>query len=186
MVFVIRELLNAVEERLAVLEVERVVIGVAYTAVRLSDGSVGLAATPSPGWGCRTHPRAGELARKSALNLAQGLLSVNPLDSALGLATVNAVLGKTAHPSPDPVEAMGIKNTDVVGVVGYIGPLVQALEGRAREVLVFERIPRGRACSPIERWKRSLAGAMWFSLPEQPSPTKRWGGFWNWPAAGWQ
>ena len=141
MVFVIRELLNAVEERLAVLEVERVVIGVAYTAVRLSDGSVGLAATPSPGWGCRTHPTAGELAGKSALNLAQGLLSVNPLYSALGLATVNAVLGKTARPSPDPVEAMGIKNTDVVGVVGYIDPLVQALEGRAREVLVFERDP---------------------------------------------
>jgi len=141
MVSIIRGLLDALEGRLSPLEVERVVIGVAYSAVRLSDGSLGLAATPPMTWGCRTHPKAGELAGKSALDLAEGLLSVDPLSSALGLATVNAVLGERACPSPDPVEAMGIKNTDVVGVVGYIGPLVRALERRAREVLVFERDP---------------------------------------------
>ena len=139
-VSVIRKLLDAVEERLSPLEVERVVIG-AYSAVLLSDGSLGLAATLFRLGRCRTHPKAGELAGKGALELAQGLLSVDPLDSALGLATVNAVLGDGACPSPDPVEAMQIKNTDVVGVVGYMSPLVRALEGRTREVLVFERDP---------------------------------------------
>ena len=140
-VSVVRKLLDVVEERLSPLEVKRVVIGVVYSAVLLSNGSLGLAATPLSLGRCRTHPKAGELAGRGALELAQGLLSVDPLDSALGLATVNAVLGDGACPSPDPVEAMQIKNTDVVGVVGYIGPLVRALEGRAREVLVFERDP---------------------------------------------
>ncbi len=65
----------------------------------------------------------------------------DPLDSALGLAVVNAVLGEGARPSPDPVEAMGVRREEVVGVVGYIGPLIRALEGRAQEVLVFERDP---------------------------------------------
>ncbi len=141
MVSPIEELLDAAEGRLSELKVERIVIGLAYSAVLLSDGSLGLAATPHVVWGCRTHPAAGELAGRRATELARGLLSPNPLDSTLGLATVNAVLGEGARPSPDPLEALGVESTHVVGVVGYIGPLIRALEGRVKEVLVFERDP---------------------------------------------
>ncbi|HHE48100.1 MAG TPA: hypothetical protein ENL11_04125, partial [Candidatus Acetothermia bacterium] len=42
-------LLEASEETLARLRVERVVIGLAYTGVLLSDGRCGLAATPHEG-----------------------------------------------------------------------------------------------------------------------------------------
>ena len=135
----VADLLTAVERKLSELRVERVAIGLAYTAVLLSDGRLGLAATPREGGGCRAYRRAGELAGMGALELARGLLSADPLESVLGLAAVNAVLGEGARPSPDPVEAMGVGKGDVVGVVGYIGPLIEALRGRAREVLVFER-----------------------------------------------
>ncbi len=141
MMSLIEDLIAAIEGRLSRLEVERVVIGLAYCAVLLSDGSLGLAATPHGAWGCRTHPAAGELAGRRATELARGLLSPDPLDSAMGLATVNAVLGEGARPSPDPVEAMGVGREHVVGVVGFIAPLIRALKGRAKEVLVFERDP---------------------------------------------
>ena len=57
-------------------EVERVLIGVAYSAVRFSDGSLGLAAVPSISWGRRTLLKAGESAGKSALELARGRVAV--------------------------------------------------------------------------------------------------------------
>lgn len=140
-VALVEELLAAAEGRLSGLRADRVVIGLAYTAVLLSDGSLGLAATPRGAWGCRTHPAAGELAGTGAVALARGLLSADPLVSALGLATVNAAFSGEGEASPDPVEAVGVGEGDVVGVVGYIAPLVRALEGRAKEVLVFERDP---------------------------------------------
>ena len=71
-------LLSAVEEKLSRLRVERVVIGIAYTAVLLSDGRLGLAATPREGRGCTAHSLAGSLAGRPAWELAQGLTSVDP------------------------------------------------------------------------------------------------------------
>jgi len=132
-------LLSAVEEKLSRLRAERVVIGIAYTAVLLSDGRLGLAATPREGRGCAAHSLAGSLAGRPAWELAQGLTSVDPLVSALGLATVNAVLGEGAVPSPDPLTALEVDDGDVVGMVGYIGPLIEPLRRRAKELLVFER-----------------------------------------------
>ncbi|HIP99589.1 TPA: hypothetical protein EYH33_03545 [Candidatus Bipolaricaulota bacterium] len=131
-------LLAAVEERLRPLRVAQVVVGLAYTGVLLSDGRMGVAATLVEGQGCRAHPRAGGLSGLPAWELAQGLLSPDPVASSLGLATVNAALGG-GKPSPDPVAALAVGRGDVVGLVGYIGPLVRALAGRAKELLVFER-----------------------------------------------
>ena len=131
--------MGAAEERLRGLEVARVVVGLAYTGVLLSDGSCGLAATLIEDGGCRAHPAAGRLTGRPAWELAQGLLSPDPLDSSLGLATVNAALGDEAGPSPDPVAALGVGKGDVVGLVGYIGPLIEPLKEAAGELLVFER-----------------------------------------------
>lgn len=73
---VIWRLLDAFEGRLSPLKGERVVIGVAYSAVRFSDGSLGLAAAPPISWGRRTLLKAGESAGKSALELARGRVAV--------------------------------------------------------------------------------------------------------------
>lgn len=129
----------------------RAVVGLAYTGVLLSDGSCGLAATLTEGWGCRAHPAAGELAGRSAWELARGLISPHPVASSLALATVNAVLGDGAAPSPDPVEALEVGAEDVVGLVGYIGPLVDRLRGKVKELLVFERAP-GQARGLFPDW----------------------------------
>jgi len=148
-------LLSAAEEKLSRLQVERVVIGLAYTGVLLSDGRCGLAATPHEGRGCVAHARAGALGGMSAWELAQGLVASDPLAAALGLATVNAVLGEEARPSPDPLEVLGVSEDDVVGMVGYIGPLVGPLRRRARELLIFER-NLARAPGLLPDWAAEL------------------------------
>ncbi|MBC7098857.1 DUF364 domain-containing protein [Candidatus Bipolaricaulota bacterium] len=136
---IVSRLLTASKGRLLGLEVERVVIGLAYTGVLLSDGRCGLAATPHEGQGCVAYARAGTLGGMPAWELAQGLISSDPLTASLGLATVNAALGEEMQPSPDPLEALGISEDDVVGMVGYIGPLVGPLREKARKLLIFER-----------------------------------------------
>ncbi|MBC7317807.1 DUF364 domain-containing protein [Candidatus Bipolaricaulota bacterium] len=148
-------LLDASEESLTRLRVERVVIGLAYTGVLLSDGRCGLAATPHEGRGCAAYARAGTLGGMSAWELAQGLVSADPLASALGLATVNAVVGEEAQPSPDPLEVLGVSEDDVVGMVGYIGPLVRPLKQKARELLIFER-NLARAPGLLPDWAAEL------------------------------
>jgi len=124
-------LLSAAEEKLSRLQVERVVIGLAYTGVLLSDGRCGLAATPHEGRGCVAHARAGALGGMSAWELAQGLVASDPLAAALGLATVNAVLGEEAR------------------------PLVGPLRRRARELLIFER-NLARAPGLLPDWAAEL------------------------------
>jgi len=148
-------LLEASEETLARLRVERVVIGLAYTGVLLSDGRCGLAATPHEGQGCAAYARAGTLGGMPAWKLAKGLVSSDPLASSLGLATVNAALGEEAQPSPDPLEALGVSEDEVVGMVGYIGPLVGPLRRRARELLIFER-NLARAPGLLPDWAAEL------------------------------
>lgn len=152
---IVSRLLTASKGRLLGLEVERVVIGLAYTGVLLSDGRCGLAATPDEGRDCVAYARAGRLGGMPAWELAQGLISYEPLASSLGLATVNAALGEEVQPSPDPLEALGIREGDVVGMVGYIGPLAGPLRERARKLLIFER-DLSRAPGLLPDWAAEL------------------------------
>jgi len=87
-----RGLLSSAEATLAALQVKQVVIGLAYTGVMLSDGSCGLAAILNERSGCKVLHMTGTMTGQPALDLAHGLLSADPLLSALGLATINAAL----------------------------------------------------------------------------------------------
>lgn len=147
------ELLAAMEEKLQGLEVERAVIGVAYTGILLSNGGCGLAATPHERGGCAAFPGAGTLAGRSAWELAQGLLSADSRRSALGLATVNAVLSPDLPvANVEPLEALAVSKKDVVGMVGYIAPLVRPLREQAKELLIFERDPHRNSPGILPDW----------------------------------
>lgn len=157
-----KELLSSAEATLATLQIERVVIGLAYTGVILSDGSCGLAATLNERGGCQAFHRAGTSAGRPALDLARGLLSADPLLSALGLATVNATLtarlSSQQVPSQNvaPLDALAVSKNDVVGIIGYIGPLVRPLREQAKELLIFERDPTKRLPGVLPDWAAEL------------------------------
>jgi uncharacterized protein len=139
--------------------VERVVVGLFFTGVKLSNGSAGSCATP-----IKTIPEAvccpssamampfpGKLAGRSAADLAREALSGHGIRRAVGIATVNALADccwqRRPHPEVelcpgvDAFDATEIRNGDKVVVVGAFVPFLKELKRRGQPFLVLERDP---------------------------------------------
>jgi len=122
--------------------IEDIRAGLFYTAVKLEDGRAGVAATPR----ALVTPRPREAEDLRALgteNVLELALSPDPLLSAVGVATLNALLSdSTDTVEGDLLDHLGIDEDDRVGMVGYFGPFVERLKGRVRELFIFERSER--------------------------------------------
>jgi uncharacterized protein (DUF4213/DUF364 family) len=119
-------------------------VGLGYTAVRLNNGSCGLAYTfrDEAGEGCCVMREAGSIAGRPARELAGWAKELNAMAVAVGLATLNALV----EPPPAAAEAdiassLRLRPGDVVGMVGYFGPLVEFVALRAAKLHIFERRP---------------------------------------------
>ncbi len=119
-------------------------VGLGYTAVQLDDGCCGLAYTfrDEVQEGCCVIGEAGTLTGLRASDLAIWAKSSDTVARAVGLATLNAL---TDVP-PDAAEAdllteLQVTSKDVIGMVGYFGPLIGPLRSRGTTVHVFERHP---------------------------------------------
>lgn len=134
-------------------------IGLGYTAVQLESGVAGLAYTfrPGPRGGCSVFGAAGPLAGRPASELIAWVLSSDPIEAAVGLATINALAARalTEPRAGDVLDALDLLPGDEVGMVGYFGPLVPELRRRVRALHVFERDPAGPDLLPEQaahRW----------------------------------
>lgn len=121
-------------------------IGLGYTAVKLNSGECGVACTLRHRLDddtCSLLPRAGTMAGLKVVEAIPLLRSQNMLEAAVGLATINAVAAPVP-PQPENMadaslsELLGITSEDRVGMVGYIGPIVKALQKCAHDVIVFD------------------------------------------------
>ena len=139
--------------------VERVVLGLFFTGVKLTAGVAGSCATPReaiPGDVCcpvsaQTMPFPGRLKRRPAAELMQDALSKDGLMRALGIATLNALAelcwrrrphaGVDLLAGADAFEATEINADDRVVVVGAFGPLLKRLKRRRQTFLVLEQNP---------------------------------------------
>lgn len=136
------------------LRVEDVRIGLSYTAVRLSNGSVGVAMTfhNDMPHGCliTDRPMAGMMAAELILKAD----SRDLLERTVAVATINAVLN-THGPetvSGDVLDILDPGEDDVVGMVGYFGPLVNKLKQRVRELYIFEKeLEKAKEVLPEEK-----------------------------------
>jgi uncharacterized protein (DUF4213/DUF364 family) len=141
---------NLIVNRCADLVVRDVRIGLGYTAVQLDDGRTGLAYTMQrERLDCCSFFRGSlPLVGKPAEELLRFLESDNPLEVTVGLATANAI-SNVLPPrggAGDVLSAIELFPTDVVGMVGYFGPLVRQLEERVARLEIFEESPtRGLA-----------------------------------------
>jgi len=144
---IIEEILQSVEEDLQRRTVEDIRIGLGYTAVKLHDGACGLAATMRDEISscCTVHERAGDLSNQRAHSLAKLALSTDILESALGIATINAILSsrdiRTQGQGGDILENLAISKSDSVGMVGYFEPLIRPIQERCKKLYIFERRP---------------------------------------------
>ena len=137
--------------------VERAVIGLFFTGVKLSNGIVGACATP-----IKTIPEAvccpssamampfpGKLRGRPALELAREALGENGIRRAVGIAAMNALADtcwrRRPHPETelhlgiDAFDATEIRPGDKVVVVGAFVPFLRELRRRHQPFLVLEQ-----------------------------------------------
>ena len=139
--------------------VERAVIGLFFTGVKLSNGIAGACATP-----IKTIPEAvccpssamampfpGKLKGRPALDLAREALGDNSIRRAVGIAAMNALADtcwrRRPHPETelrlgiDAFDATEINQDDTVVVVGAFVPFLRELKRRRQPYLVLEEDP---------------------------------------------
>jgi uncharacterized protein (DUF4213/DUF364 family) len=139
--------------------IERVVVGLFFTGVKLSNGTAGTCATPIksiPEAVCcpssaMAMPFPGKLRGRRAADLAREALSGHGIRRTIGIATVNALADfcwqRRPHPDVelrsgiDAFDATDIRDDDKVVVVGAFVPFRKELKRRGRAFLVLEQDP---------------------------------------------
>jgi len=135
-------------------------IGLGYTAVKTSDGGLGLAFTwAGSGPLCSKLDLDGPLEGAPASSLLGLLTSSTPLHKSLGLATCNALNHAFALGLPEDrdnamlFERLNIQRGTRLAMVGSIGPLVRKLREAGVEL---EIIDEGKGIGQEDRFARSL------------------------------
>jgi uncharacterized protein (DUF4213/DUF364 family) len=139
--------------------VERAVVGLFFTGVKLSNGPAGASATPIksiPEAVCcpssaMAMPFPGKLRGRRAADLAREALCGHGIRRAVGIAAVNALaevcwqrrphLDVELCPDIDAFEATDIRPGDKVVVIGAFVPFLKELKRRGQGYLVLEQDP---------------------------------------------
>jgi uncharacterized protein len=139
--------------------IDRAVVGLFFTGVKLSNGAAGTSATPIksiPEAVCcpssaMAMPFPGKLRGRRAADLAREALSSHGIRRAVGIATVNALTDscwqRRPHPDVelrqgvDAFDATDIRHGDKVVVVGAFVPFLKELKRRGQAFLVLEQDP---------------------------------------------
>jgi uncharacterized protein (DUF4213/DUF364 family) len=164
---ILAETLNSIQQELTPedrpITVERLVIGLFFTGVKLSNGFGGVCYTPIkaiPEAVCcpssaRAMPEPGRVRGRDALELAEQALSGGPLQRVVGIAVVNA-LGAAALSRRqtetdksrsyvqllgDPLDYLQPSGDDFVVVVGALVPYLRFLKARGKPFCVLEQDP---------------------------------------------
>jgi hypothetical protein len=132
------------------IKVDRVVLGLGYTAVKLSSGHSGLCYTfqseivPHH---CQVSRLAGTMAGKPALKIASMARSWDISESVVGVAALNA-LSQIAIESRseaytilngDAIDHIKLTKKDVVAMVGHLAPMVKPVRARVKRLHILER-----------------------------------------------
>lgn len=128
------------------LAVKDVRIGLTYTAVMLEDGSVGVAYSflKRGVRGCKVFRQLSPLAGRRATELLALFDSKNTLESAVALATSNAITNRPekGYLVGDVLSYIQFDPSDRVAMVGHFAPLVPLIKKRVSELRIFEETSR--------------------------------------------
>jgi uncharacterized protein (DUF4213/DUF364 family) len=136
--------------------IERVVIGIFFTGVKLSDGSGGICFTPIkeiPEAVCcpssaRAMPFPGRFKGRSAGKFLRDLSCAPPLKKAVGIAIINALtascgkrrpdISYTCETGRDALDLVPLPDEDYVVVVGALVPVIRRLKAREKAFGILE------------------------------------------------
>lgn len=142
----INELRQNLGSTLEEIKAEDVRIGLAYTGVLISGNYGGVACTPLYEFsGCPALGFTETIKGKTADKMIELALSENPLEAAVGIATVNALSQMLRELEPENFTVSNvdvldlIKPGDRVAMVGYFGPLVPKILKITEKLTVLEK-----------------------------------------------
>ena len=160
---ILRETMHEVcaqlKQTVETLSIERVVIGLFFTGVKLSNGAGGLCFTPIkeiPEAVCcpssmSTMPLSGKLRGKPVLPFVEQMLDGGALKKAIGIATLNALSMTCWEEQPptsykiasgmDAMDAVTIADKDYVILVGAFIPILKTLKRRGKPFGILELNP---------------------------------------------
>ena len=126
-------------------KIDKVTIGIGYTAVTTSDGGIGIAATGVALNGCCAgNVDIVDFEGCPATDLLQHIMDPAPMARTMALATINALNHRQALAMPeDPGNAMlfdrfGIRSGARVAMVGYFPPLVYLFEKKGVHLSIID------------------------------------------------
>ncbi len=149
-------------------EVEDVRIGLGYTSVLLKDGRLGVACTlrAKISGSCTVFKGIRPLAGRRASDLIEMFDSSDLIESAVALATVNAIYSRMDREflQGDILDHLGLLPDDEVCMIGKFAPLIPLLRKRTASLKIFEQnermsdemLPAGDAFSYISKCQVAL------------------------------
>jgi uncharacterized protein (DUF4213/DUF364 family) len=166
----IAEIRSCLGCQFAELTVERVVIGIFFTGVKLSNGSGGLCFTPIkeiPHAVCcpsslRALPWSGKFRGRPVTDFLEALFDTSPMKRAIGIAIVNAMSASCWEQDPpkdyslergqDALETIGIPDDANVVVIGALVPILLRLRKRGKPFSIIEMDPRTLKADEMPFW----------------------------------
>jgi len=137
-----KRLIDILEPSCAGHVIRDVRIGLGYTGVQLDDCRTGVAYTLGRDLfrGCTAFSGKRPIAGRPAVEALRYLDSEGLVESALGLATANAIAntGPSQGVTGDVLKSVELFPTDDVAMVGFFAPLVAELQDRVVELEIFE------------------------------------------------
>ncbi len=136
---------------------DKVILGLGYTAVKLSSGHSGICYTFQDEIAhatshCQVSDLAGTLAGSNAFKLAEKAKSWEISECVIGFASLNALSQIILEKNPenytitygDALDQIKLTKKDVVAMVGNIGPFVDHINAKAKKLYILERTPARR------------------------------------------
>lgn len=154
-----RNILDLFETRAADTETASLHIGLGYTGVELSDGSVGIAYTYITGKNsCELFHDTRDFEGAPASRLLELLDSQNLVERSAALAAANALnqsrLSRFGEDTDSLLEDFGVGPGDVVAMAGYFGPVVEKIKKAEASVRAYDI---GKGIGEQEEFYRLLA-----------------------------
>ena len=164
------ELQSRFGPRFGNMTVERAVIGIFFTGVKLSNGSGGLCFTPIkeiPQAVCcpsslRALPWSGKFRGRPVTTFLDALFDPSPVKRAVGIAVVNALSASCWEQEPpaeyriehgtDPLETVEIPDDAHVVVIGALVPILMRLKKRGKPYSIIEMDPRTLKPDEMPYW----------------------------------
>ncbi len=141
----IESVLKAAQPYLLGRKVRDAVVGISLLAVELDNGNIGVSYVLREDLkaGCSIFPFAQELIGQDATDIAQWVLSGgDDLQKGIGMAVLGAgSMSQKLEDSeaPDRPFGVNVKDTDTLGIIGFIEPVVKMIGSKVKKLYVFDK-----------------------------------------------